>query len=64
MLQDVKAGRRTEIDYINGYVVKRGKEQGVKCPMNEQLIDMVKTRKVINDEETERYFPSGGQHKN
>lgn len=42
MLQDRRAGRPTEIDYINGYIVKRGKELGVECKVNEKLIELVK----------------------
>jgi 2-dehydropantoate 2-reductase len=42
MLQDRRAGRATEIDYINGYIVKRGKELGVECNVNDKLIELVK----------------------
>jgi 2-dehydropantoate 2-reductase len=37
MLQDVLAQRRTEIDYLSGYVVRRGRALGVECPANEEL---------------------------
>jgi 2-dehydropantoate 2-reductase len=37
MYQDVVAKRRTEIDYLNGYVVKRGQVLGVSCPVNDSL---------------------------
>ncbi|KAF2440243.1 hypothetical protein P171DRAFT_394518 [Karstenula rhodostoma CBS 690.94] len=42
MLADVRAGRQTEIDYINGWIVKKGEEMGVKCFMNFMLMHMVK----------------------
>ena len=42
MLQDVRAGRRTEVDYINGAVVQLGKETGVPTPCNEFLAAMTK----------------------
>jgi 2-dehydropantoate 2-reductase len=57
MLQDVRAGRDTEIDYINGYVVKRGKLAGIDCTNNEKLVGMVKEVKVITENEASEYFP-------
>jgi len=42
MLADVIAGRRTEIDFLNGAVVKKAEELGVKVPVNEALRDMIK----------------------
>lgn len=42
MLADVRAGRQTEIEYINGWIVKKGEEQGVRCLMNYMLMHMVK----------------------
>ncbi len=43
MYDDWKAGRPTEIDYLNGYVVKLGREIGIPTPLNEALTAMVKT---------------------
>jgi len=42
MYDDWKAGRPTEIDYLNGYIAKKGKEFGVPTPMNEVLTALVK----------------------
>lgn len=56
MLQDVRAGRDTEIDYINGYIVKRGISAGVDCSNNEKVVQMVKEGKVITVEEASEYF--------
>jgi 2-dehydropantoate 2-reductase len=41
MLQDVIRGRRTEIDYLNGYVVDQGRRVGVKTPFNEMIVQLV-----------------------
>jgi 2-dehydropantoate 2-reductase len=38
LLQDVMRGRRTEIDYLNGYVVEQGRLSGVKTPFNEAVV--------------------------
>jgi 2-dehydropantoate 2-reductase len=43
MYDDWKAGRPTEIDYLNGYVAKLGREFGIPTPLNEALTAMVKT---------------------
>ena len=42
MLQDVKAQRATEIEYMNGYIVRKGTEMGILCPTNERLLEMVR----------------------
>lgn len=42
LLQDVLKGRRTEVDYLNGYVVRKGREVGVPTPMNEAVVTVTK----------------------
>jgi 2-dehydropantoate 2-reductase len=42
MLQDVMAGRITEIDSLSGEVVRRGEELGIPTPLNQQLLTLVK----------------------
>jgi 2-dehydropantoate 2-reductase len=42
MLQDFEAGRRTEIDVINGAVVAAADEVGVSAPVNRALVRLVK----------------------
>jgi 2-dehydropantoate 2-reductase len=42
MLQDVEARRETEIDYLNGGIVRFGREQGIPTPLNEAVVALVK----------------------
>lgn len=42
MREDIRKGKDTEIDYINGYVVRRGEERGIKCVMNYMLMQLIK----------------------
>jgi 2-dehydropantoate 2-reductase len=42
LLQDILKGRRTEVEYLNGYVVKKGREVGVPTPMNEAIVEITK----------------------
>jgi 2-dehydropantoate 2-reductase len=42
MLQDVEARRQTEIDYLNGGIVRFGREHGVATPLNEMITALVK----------------------
>jgi 2-dehydropantoate 2-reductase len=42
--QDLERGRRTEIDALNGFVVRRGAELGVPTPVNQALLALVKLR--------------------
>ena len=41
MLQDFERGRRTEIDFINGYVAQLGKQIGLAVAVNAAITDMV-----------------------
>ena len=43
MLQDVLRNKRTEIDFINGVIVRQGQEMGIPTPVNSLLVDLVKT---------------------
>ena len=39
--QDVRKGRRTEIDYLNGYVSAKGRKVGVPTPFNDMIVEIV-----------------------
>ena len=38
MLQDVMKGRRTEIDYLNGFVAAEGRRAGIVTPFNDAVV--------------------------
>jgi 2-dehydropantoate 2-reductase len=42
MLQDVEARRATEVDYLNGGIVRFGREHGVPTPLNEAIAALIK----------------------
>jgi 2-dehydropantoate 2-reductase len=44
--QDLGRGKRTEIDALNGFVVRRGNELGVPTPVNQSLLALVKLREA------------------
>jgi 2-dehydropantoate 2-reductase len=44
--QDLERGKRTEIDALNGFVVRRGAELGVATPVNQSLVALVKLREA------------------
>jgi len=47
MLQDVRANRVTEVQFLNGYVVSLGKEKhGIDCPINEKMVRLVENLKT------------------
>ncbi|MEO1709303.1 MAG: 2-dehydropantoate 2-reductase [Pseudomonadota bacterium] len=41
MGQDIAKGRRTEIDYLNGYVVRQAKAAGLAAPTNAAIVKIV-----------------------
>jgi 2-dehydropantoate 2-reductase len=42
MGQDMAKGRRTEIEFLNGFVVREGEQVGMQARANERLVDVVK----------------------
>jgi 2-dehydropantoate 2-reductase len=52
MLQDILRGRPTEVDFINGAVVREGAALGIPTPVNQALTWMTKVR--------ERHAEAGG----
>ena len=42
--QDLARGKRTEIDALNGFIVRRGGELGVPTPLNQALLTLIRLR--------------------
>jgi 2-dehydropantoate 2-reductase len=42
MWEDLQAGRRTEIDYLNGEVVRLAESLGRTAPVNAKLIELIR----------------------
>lgn len=62
MLQDLRRGRPTEIDYMNGAVAALGAEHGIPCPVNLALTDIIKAmetppRSLLPEEMLETQSP-------
>jgi 2-dehydropantoate 2-reductase len=50
--RDLARGTRTEIDALNGFVVRRGASRGVPTPVNQSLVAMVKLHEAQFDRRT------------
>jgi 2-dehydropantoate 2-reductase len=48
MLQDIRRGRATEIDYLNGAVAALGAQSGVDCPINAALTAIIKAMEAAS----------------
>jgi 2-dehydropantoate 2-reductase len=42
ILQDLERGKKTEVDFLNGKIVRVGKEFGQHTPVNEKIVEAVK----------------------
>ena len=47
MYHDLKAGKKLEIDALNGAVVKLGNEKGVPVPVNETITHLIKAKEAM-----------------
>jgi 2-dehydropantoate 2-reductase len=57
MLQDVKKGRRTEIDQLNGYVAREGARLGVSTPLNDAIVGLFRSLGTAFEPREERLDP-------
>jgi 2-dehydropantoate 2-reductase len=48
MLQDLRRGHPTEIDYLNGAVVTLGSGHGLECPVNDALTKIIKAMEAVS----------------
>ena len=42
MLQDIERGRRTEIDFMNGFIVRESRRYGLKAPVNAAITELIR----------------------
>ena len=54
LLQDVIKGRRTEVDFLNGYVVEKGTEIDMDTPMNRAVLELMRKQERGDGQSAER----------
>ncbi|KAJ4416061.1 hypothetical protein N0V82_006984 [Gnomoniopsis sp. IMI 355080] len=59
-LAHVRAGRMVDIDYLNGYFVRRGQELGIKTSRNEMITEVVKARVASRRQQLKGLVPFEG----
>ena len=48
MLQDMEAGRKTEVDIFAGTIIELGKKHNIATPFNEEIYYLIKTMEKID----------------
>lgn len=54
---EASRGNRTEITYLNGYLVRRAVELGIPCPVNLMLVKVVEGRSLIRKRQMHDVIP-------
>ncbi|WP_412972590.1 2-dehydropantoate 2-reductase [Glaciecola sp. MF2-115] len=49
MYEDLMLNRKTEIDYLNGEIVSLAKQHGVSAPVNQSIVNLIKTAEQEQD---------------
>jgi 2-dehydropantoate 2-reductase len=62
MREDLRAGRRSEIDHITGFVVARAKAHGVAVPHHQMLLNLVRCKEQHTREEHNTAIGIEGEH--
>ncbi|KAL8994907.1 MAG: hypothetical protein Q9169_005243 [Polycauliona sp. 2 TL-2023] len=56
-LQDIRRGTPTEMEYITGYIVRRGEQVGIQCVMNYMMMHMVLAKGKMERENRRHLLP-------
>lgn len=59
-LTHVRAGRTVDIEYLNGYFVRRGEELGIKTSRNQMIMEVVKARVAWRKKQLQGLVPFEG----
>ena len=62
MLHDLIEQRRLHIPYLNGYIVRRGEELGIKCILNYAIMQLVLTKRAIHQAREDDAIPAKGSN--
>jgi len=57
MLVDVRNGRPTEINYITGFLVRKGEDLGIRCMMNYLVLQLIHSKEKIMGREAQSHLP-------
>lgn len=57
LVQQISMGLPTDVDYLNGYFLRRADQLGVEMPMNRIMRDMVKAKHSRKIEQRNSYIP-------
>jgi 2-dehydropantoate 2-reductase len=49
MLQDMRSGRKTEIEHLNGAIVKKGRQYGIPVPYNELIYHLICMMETVRE---------------
>ncbi|KAG5177005.1 hypothetical protein JKP88DRAFT_350838 [Tribonema minus] len=60
MSRDVRVGRRTEIDYFNGFVAREARRLGLSAPVNETLCSLMAAKLELKGPHGDPTFQAGG----
>lgn len=59
MLQDIEAGRKTEVEMFAGKVIELGRKLNVATPVNQQFFDAIRKIEAENSSTDKTGFPAG-----
>lgn len=57
MVRSVRLGKKSEVGYFTGYILKRAAELGIDCPNNTLMERMVKAKTAMRSQEASGHIP-------